>query len=117
MDFTTYRMGDLYDIASGLSKSAKELSNGKSPFVSFRTIFYNYFLPIKLPDLVNTNEKEWEKYSVKKGDVFLTRTSETMHELGMSCVALHDYDRATFNGFSKRLRLKKFVKYEFMISI
>lgn len=34
----------------------------------------------------------------------MTRTSETTDELGMSCVALKDYENATFNGFSKRLR-------------
>lgn len=37
-------------------------------------------------------------------DVFLTRTSETTNELGMSCVVLKDYDNATFNGFTKCLR-------------
>lgn len=40
----------------------------------------------------------------EEGDVFLTRTSETTDELGMSCVALKDYENATFNGFTKRLR-------------
>ena len=42
----------------------------------------------------------------KKGDVFLTRTSEIIDELGMSSVALKDYPKATFNGFTKRLRTK-----------
>ncbi len=41
-----------------------------------------------------------------RGDVFLTRTSETTDELGMSSVALKDYPGATFNGFTKRLRPK-----------
>ena len=41
-----------------------------------------------------------------KGDIFLTRTSETLNELGMSSVALRDYPEATFNGFTKRLRPK-----------
>ena len=45
--------------------------------------------------------------SIKRGDVFLTRTSETVKELGMSCVALKDYKNATFNGFTKRLRPKE----------
>lgn len=34
----------------------------------------------------------------------MTRTSETLDELGMSSVALRDYPNATFNGFTKRLR-------------
>jgi type I restriction enzyme S subunit len=36
--------------------------------------------------------------------VFLTRTSETIDELGMSCVAAKDYPGATYSGFLKRLR-------------
>jgi len=53
---------------------------------------------------VNSNDHDRKKCSVKRGDVFLTRTSETTDELGISCVALKDYPNATFNGFAKRLR-------------
>ena len=59
-----------------------------------------------MSELVNSTEQERESCSIIKGDVFLTRTSETMEELGMSCVALKDYESATFNGFTKRLRPK-----------
>jgi len=104
-----YKFSELYDVASGLSKSRDQFGFG-SPFVTFRNVFYNYFLPNKLGELANTNKKEQERGSVKKGDVFLTRTSETLHELGMSSVALKDYPNATFNGFCKRLRLKDNVK-------
>lgn len=109
MTFDIINMGELYDIASGLSKSAKEFGQGGSPFLSFKTVFYNYFLPDELSDTVWTSENEQRKCSIKKGDVFLTRTSETMHELGMSSVALKDYPKATFNGFTKRLRLKSII--------
>lgn len=51
-----------------------------------------------------TSKKEQSTYSIKAGDIFLTRTSETVDELGMSCVALQDYPEATFSGFVKRLR-------------
>lgn len=34
----------------------------------------------------------------------LTRTSETIDELAMSCVALKNYPATTFSGFTKRLR-------------
>jgi len=105
-DWKTYRLGKLFETASGLSKSRKEFGFG-SPFVSFKDVFWNTFLPNELESLANTSEMEQEKCSVKKGDVFLTRTSETPNELGMSSVALKDYPKATFNGFTKRLRLKK----------
>ena len=97
---------DLFDVSSGLSKGAKELANGDNPFLTFKTIFNNTFLPDVITDTANTSEIEQKKYSVERGDVFLTRTSETTNELGMSSVALKDYPNAVFNGFSKRLRLK-----------
>jgi type I restriction enzyme S subunit len=53
---------------------------------------------------MNTTLEEQEKYSILAGDVLLTRTSETLDELGMSSVAIHDYTDATYSGFLKRLR-------------
>ena len=63
-------------------------------------------MPDKLDALVESTDKDRESFSIHKGDVFITRTSETMDELGMSSVALKDYPNATFNGFTKRLRPK-----------
>lgn len=99
------KFSDLYSMSSGISSSPTQAGHG-FPFASFSTIFNNYFLPNTLPDLMNTSEKEQETYSIKKGDIFLTRTSETLEEFGMSCVALKDYPKATFSGFVKRLRPK-----------
>ncbi|WP_038182174.1 restriction endonuclease subunit S [Vibrio rhizosphaerae] len=102
-DWKTARLLDMYDVRSGLSKPAKDFGSGY-PFLTFKDVFYNYFTPDILGDLVESSDKERDGCSVKRGDVFLTRTSETMNELGMSCVALKDYEDATFNGFCKRLR-------------
>jgi type I restriction enzyme, S subunit len=101
-----YKIAELYDVFSGLSKPREQFGFGY-PFLTFKDVFNNYFLPEKLENLANTNEKEIRSCSIKKGDVFLTRTSETQNELGMSSVALKDYENATFNGFTKRLRFKK----------
>ncbi len=98
-------LGQLYDFSSGLSKPRSAFGSGYS-FLTFKDVFYNIFVPSELGDLVNSTEHERDVCSIKRGDVFLTRTSETMHELGMSCVALQDVDAATFNGFTKRLRPK-----------
>lgn len=103
-EWNSYNLDEVYDFDSGLSKSRKEFGFGY-PFVTFKDVFYNFFIPEKLTELANTSEKERVRCSVKRGDVFLTRTSETMDELGKSSVALKDYPEATFNGFTKRLRL------------
>lgn len=103
---TKYALSDLYDMSSGISSKKEQAGHG-APFVSFGTVFNNYFLPEELPDLMDTNEKEQQIYSIKTGDVLITRTSETIDELAMSCVAVKDYPKATYSGFTKRLRPKR----------
>lgn len=100
-----YPFSQLYDMASGISSTKEQAGHG-SPFVSFSTVFNNYFLPDALPDLMDTSIKEQETYSIKESDILITRTSETIDELAMSCVAVKDYPRATYSGFTKRLRPK-----------
>lgn len=103
MKWIVKRSSELYVSSSGLSKASDQFGYG-FPFLSYKDVFNNYYTPEKLNTLVNSTEKDRQKCSVKRGDVFLTRTSETTDELGMSCVALKDYENATFNGFTKRLR-------------
>jgi type I restriction enzyme S subunit len=90
-------------MSSGISSKPEQAGHG-NPFLSFSTVFNNYFLPDSLNDLMDTSEIEQETYSILKGDIFLTRTSEVIDELGMSSVALKDYPKATYSGFLKRLR-------------
>lgn len=102
-NFKWYKLDELYKMSSGISSKASQAGHG-SPFISFSTVFNNYFLPDSLDSLMDTSEKEQELYSVKEGDILLTRTSEVIDELGMSCVALKDYPQVTYSGFVKRLR-------------
>lgn len=103
MSWEYVALGELYEVHNGLSKGGKFFGRG-SPFLSFSTVFNKWFLPQELPDLVQSTDNEQQSYSILRGDVFVTRTSETMDELGMSSVALKDYPHATYNGFTKRLR-------------
>ena len=98
-----YKLRDLYKVSNGLSKGGSFFGSG-FPFISFSTVFNNFFVPEEINDFVQSTLKEQATYSIKKGDILITRTSETIDELGMSCVALKDYPTATFNGFCKRLR-------------
>jgi len=97
------KLEELYEVHNGLSKGRQFFGTG-FPFLTFSNVFNNWFLPKQLESLVQTTDKERESCSIKAGDVFITRTSETMDELGMSSVALKDYPNATYNGFTKRLR-------------
>ena len=69
--------------------------------------------------LVDTDAQERERYSVKRGDVFFTRTSETVDEIGIAAACLSDIKDSTFAGFLIRFRpitnelLPEFSKYYF----
>lgn len=100
---TTYKFNKLYEMSSGISSKPEQAGHG-NPFLSFSTVFNNYFIPEELNELMDTSEKEQQKYSILEGDIFLTRTSEVIDELAISSIALKDYPNATYSGFLKRLR-------------
>lgn len=102
-ELKTYKFSHLYKMSSGISSKPEQFGHG-FPFLSFSTVFKSHFLPYELPDLMDISEREGEIYSIKEGDIFLTRTSETLDELGMSCVSIKNYPIASYSGFLKRLR-------------
>lgn len=107
-------------LQNGISKSGEAFGSGY-PFVSYGDIYKNYELPTMVAGLVETSEKEREQYSVEYGDIFFTRTSETIEEVGFSCVCRQTIPDATFAGFAIRMRpykadekiLTNFAKYYF----
>lgn len=108
---TRHKFADLYQMASGISSKPEQAGHG-APFLSFSAVFNSHFLQDELVDRMDTSEREQKKYSINEGDVFLTRTSEVVDELGMSSVALKNYKNATYSGFLKRLRpIKEKVTY------
>ena len=102
-EWKEYKLDEVYEVSNGLSKKREEFGFGYE-FLAFTDVFNNYFVPQTLDNLVNSSEMERVKCSIKRGDVFLTRTSEKLDDLGRSCVALKDYPNDTFNVFTKRLR-------------
>ena len=102
-EWKEYKLGEIYEVHNGLSKGREFFGSG-FPFISFSTVFNKWFIPETITDLAQTTEAEQESYSIKAGDILVTRTSETADELGMSCVALRDIPHATYNGFCKRMR-------------
>ena len=59
------RLGELYEVHNGLSKGGKFFGSGY-PFLSFSTIFNNFFIPDNIKDLVQSTPEEQENYSVKE---------------------------------------------------
>ena len=98
-----HKLNSLYEMSSGISSEPEQAGEG-SPFLSYKCVFNNYFLPEKLNEKMLINDDEKKNLSIKEGDVYLTRTSETIDELGISSVSLNNYPDTSFSGFLKRLR-------------
>ena len=97
------KLRNVGDTQNGISKSSEFFGKG-FPFVSYSDVYKNYSLPFAVSGLVESTPEEQERYSVKKGDIFFTRTSETIEEVGFSCVCEKDIPNATFAGFLIRVR-------------
>lgn len=89
---------------NGISKSGEHFGFG-FPFVSYSDVYKNFELPQNVNGLINSTPEEQENYSVEKGDIFFTRTSETIEEVGFSSVCKKTIPNAVFAGFLIRLRV------------
>ncbi|MFS0562752.1 restriction endonuclease subunit S [Terribacillus sp. 179-K 1B1 HS] len=97
------KLGFLGRTQNGISKSSDEFGFG-TPFVSYGDVYRNMELPFKVEGLVNATQTDKNSYSVKKGDVLFTRTSETIEEIGIASTCIKTIEEATFAGFLIRFR-------------
>ena len=88
---------------NGISKGGEFFGSGY-PFVSYSDVYKNDWLPASVKGLVESTPEERKHYSVREGDVFFTRTSETVDELGMAGACLKTIPDAVFAGFLIRFR-------------
>ena len=97
------RLGAIGSTINGISKDASSFGEG-FPFVSYKDVYNHYNLPNTVNGLVKSNENEQKVFSVNYGDIFFTRTSETIEEIGFSSVCLNSIPNAVFAGFLIRFR-------------
>lgn len=118
-DWDVFLLGDVFDFKNGLNKG-KEYFGVGTPIINYMDVYisggiYSSFVQGKV--LVTQEEKK--NYSARKGDVFFTRTSETVEEIGLSSILLDEIKDAVFSGFILRGRQKtdvfvhSFMKYCF----
>lgn len=116
------RLKDFGTFQNGVSKG-KEYFGFGFPFVSYGNVYKNTISIEDIDKLANSTIDEQKLYSVKEGDIFFTRTSETIDEIGISSTCLTTIDTATFSGFVIRFRqdgkvlLKEFSSYYFKANV
>jgi len=91
---------------NGISAGAEYFGKG-FPFVSYGDVYKNIEMPKAVSGLAQSTKQDRENYSVRKGDIFFTRTSETVEEIGFSSTCLETINNATFAGFLIRFRPSK----------
>lgn len=100
-------VGDFYHFKNGLNKG-KEFFGFGTPIVNFTDVFNNRGLTSDiLKGRVSLSKKEISSFEVKKGDIFFTRTSETLEEIGYPSVMLDESNDTVFSGFVLRGRALK----------
>jgi type I restriction enzyme S subunit len=97
-------IGVHYDFKNGLNKGKEYFGYGK-PIVNFTDVFHKRgLLAEDLKGKVDVTNDEIKNYSVQVGDVFFTRTSETIEEIGRTSVMLGEAINTVFSGFVLRAR-------------
>lgn len=98
------KLGEYYEFKNGLNKG-KEFFGAGTPIVNFTDVFHNRGLTLEmLRGKVQLELNEIRNFEVKKGDIFFTRTSETIDEIGQPSVMLEQPQNTVFSGFVLRGR-------------
>lgn len=118
----TVRLKDLGFLQNGISKSGDYFGFG-FPFISYGNVYNNTISLENIKTFANSTHEDQQAYSCRKGDVFFTRTSETIEEIGFSATCLKTIPKSVFSGFVIRFRptskelTEEFSKYYFSANI
>ena len=105
-DWEVKKLGEIFDFKNGLNKEKQYFGYG-TPIVNYVDVYKNRGLySSEILGKVDVNKQELKAYEVQKGDVFFTRTSETVSEIGLSTVILDVVEQTIFSGFVLRGRPK-----------
>lgn len=97
-------LGELFIFKNGLNKEKKYFGEG-TPIVNYMDVFKNNFITSStLKGKVKVTKNELKNFEVRKDDVFFTRTSETIEEIGFAAVVIEDIEDTVFSGFVLRAR-------------
>lgn len=98
------KLGELFEFKNGINKE-KSLFGKGTPIINYVNVYKKNKIYFEdLQGLVEATDDELIRYKVKRGDVFFTRTSETIEEIGFTSVLLEDIENCVFSGFLLRAR-------------
>lgn len=102
-----YKLKDIGSTFTGLSgKSKEDFGFGYHLFITYTNVFSNLFASKNGIEKVNVLETE-NQALVQKGDILLTTSSETPHEVGMASIWNHSMEKVHLNSFCFGYRLNQ----------
>lgn len=102
--WTGTTLGSLMEFKNGLNKEKSAFGAG-THIVNYTDVYKKTSLDSDdVAGLVTVTKNELVNNSAQKGDVFFTRTSETLLEIGMASVLLDDIKDCVFSGYILRGR-------------
>lgn len=106
-EWTEHTLSEFFDFKNGLNKEKEAFGKG-TPIVNYTDVWRKRgLLKENIKGKVLLSKNEIDLYKVEEGDVFFTRTSETIEEIGLSSVLLEPINDCVFSGFVLRARPKK----------
>lgn len=106
-EWTEHTLSEFFDFKNGLNKEKEAFGKG-TPIVNYTDVWGKRgLLKENIKGKVLLSKNEIDLYKVEEGDVFFTRTSETIDEIGLSSVLLEPINDCVFSGFVLRARPKK----------
>jgi len=106
-DWEVRLLGDFFEFKNGLNKE-KEFFGYGTPIINYMDVNKKASLVNKdIIGKVSLSENEIKRFDIKEGDVFFTRTSETIEEIAYSTVLLEEVKDGVFSGFVLRARPKR----------
>jgi type I restriction enzyme S subunit len=115
------RASELLEFKNGLNKSSQYFGHG-TPIVNFMDVMRSPVITAeRVNGSVSLSREEIGRFSARRGDMFFTRTSESVDEVGTAAVLIDDIPNAVFSGFILRGRPitsvnTTFLAYQFHLS-
>ena len=99
-------LGDEVKVANiGVDKKINPIET-KVRLLNFVDVFRNQYISNETPTMfVTANERKIVDCNIRKGDVFITPSSELIDEIGFSAMAIEDIDNAVYSYHIMRLRI------------
>ena len=106
MKFTKYLLKDVANVdISGVDKKSKP-GETQVRLCNFVDVYYNWAVTKSMTDnfmVATANNNQIEKFTIKKGQVAITKDSETRDDIGVSTYIADDFDELVILGYHNAL--------------